>query len=357
MDYNRPGQQFGRRPSAVEGSSRGLPVWCSLCISSADCANPAASPRNDDNAFTSAVLPSPRVGSIASNSPLAEAHGPLGDTQRKSFASKGLLPGSSPPPTSGPFGSLFSRLFSRQTTDTPSLGSYPPQPLRTPRPFYDSRTFDGRPPSVLSLARDVALRPFYLMFRRGPLLPLVLLLLALVTFMSYSTHPSTQSVKRRMQGAVGPYIPQRAADAMNWRSSRYTQQVWKAGHGEELGSGRGSKHDDLEDSARGSSSRPALEATLAAPRKDGRLILEAGKKHPIPALMKRAKKQWEELKGRQSKTFAEAVREYRRRYDREPPKGFDKWRVYHRRSSPGYPLTTSCLPCTGSLSHGITRSS
>ncbi|PAK71501.1 hypothetical protein B8W95_13980, partial [Staphylococcus pasteuri] len=32
--------------------------------------------------------------------------------------------------------------------------------------------------------------------------------------LNYSTSPSTQTVKLRVQGAVRPYIPQRAADAM-----------------------------------------------------------------------------------------------------------------------------------------------
>lgn len=47
--------------------------------------------------------------------------------------------------------------------------------------------------------------------------------------------------------------------------------------------------------------------------------------HPIPQLLALGEKRWEELLARQSQTLGEAVREYERRYDRPPPKGFDKW--------------------------------
>lgn len=42
-------------------------------------------------------------------------------------------------------------------------------------------------------------------------------------------------------------------------------------------------------------------------RRDGRMIVQEGKPHPIPKLMARAKQRWHALKNRQSKTFAEAV--------------------------------------------------
>ncbi|KAI5480765.1 capsular associated protein, glycosyltransferase family 90 protein [Pseudohyphozyma bogoriensis] len=41
--------------------------------------------------------------------------------------------------------------------------------------------------------------------------------------------------------------------------------------------------------------------------------------------MEDAKAEWDKLKARQSKTFAQAVGEYKRRNGRNPPKGFDKW--------------------------------
>lgn len=62
-------------------------------------------------------------------------------------------------------------------------------------------------------------------------------------------------------------------------------------------------------------------------RRDGRILIKEGKVHPIPALMERAKERWEKLKSSQSRNFKEAVREYKKRYGRNPPKGFDKWLV------------------------------
>lgn len=47
--------------------------------------------------------------------------------------------------------------------------------------------------------------------------------------------------------------------------------------------------------------------------------------HPILELIANAEKKWDELQKRQSKTLKEAVAEYKRRYMRNPPKGFDKW--------------------------------
>jgi hypothetical protein len=50
--------------------------------------------------------------------------------------------------------------------------------------------------------------------------------------------------------------------------------------------------------------------------------------HPILTLIKRAEAQWNRKVARQSKTLKEAVVEYRRRYRKNPPKGFDKWWAY-----------------------------
>lgn len=52
--------------------------------------------------------------------------------------------------------------------------------------------------------------------------------------------------------------------------------------------------------------------------------------HPIYQLIRDARIAWEEKGARQSKTLKEAVKEYRRRYGREPPQGFDKWWAYVR---------------------------
>jgi len=47
--------------------------------------------------------------------------------------------------------------------------------------------------------------------------------------------------------------------------------------------------------------------------------------HPILTLIKRAEGEWSRKVARQSRTLKEAVEEYRRRYKRNPPAGFDKW--------------------------------
>jgi len=49
------------------------------------------------------------------------------------------------------------------------------------------------------------------------------------------------------------------------------------------------------------------------------------KEHPIPQLMAEAEAKFRNLLSRQSKTLVEAVQEYKRRYKRDPPRGFDHW--------------------------------
>jgi hypothetical protein len=51
-------------------------------------------------------------------------------------------------------------------------------------------------------------------------------------------------------------------------------------------------------------------------------------RHPIVELRDRAKREWDAKLARQSKTLEDAVNEYRRRYKRRPPIGFDKWFEY-----------------------------
>jgi hypothetical protein len=62
----------------------------------------------------------------------------------------------------------------------------------------------------------------------------------------------------------------------------------------------------------------------------GRNKKNVGKRltHPIEELMRDNKQRWEDLLKRQSRSLEQAVREYKRRYGRLPPKGFDKWYKY-----------------------------
>jgi hypothetical protein len=49
--------------------------------------------------------------------------------------------------------------------------------------------------------------------------------------------------------------------------------------------------------------------------------------HPITYLMNQAEKEWKQKLSRQSRTLEECVKEYKRRYGIDPPKGFDEWSV------------------------------
>ena len=59
----------------------------------------------------------------------------------------------------------------------------------------------------------------------------------------------------------------------------------------------------------------------------GLLGLTSGQKHPIEILFQDARRKQAHLVERQSKSLAEAVINYKKRYNREPPPGFDEW--YH----------------------------
>ncbi|GAA96468.1 glycosyltransferase family 90 protein [Mixia osmundae IAM 14324] len=50
--------------------------------------------------------------------------------------------------------------------------------------------------------------------------------------------------------------------------------------------------------------------------------------HPIRALMSAAQARWDKLHVLQSQDLPQAVEEYMRRYDRSPPRGFDRWWKY-----------------------------
>ncbi|KAF9032264.1 hypothetical protein BDZ89DRAFT_1131403 [Hymenopellis radicata] len=79
---------------------------------------------------------------------------------------------------------------------------------------------------------------------------------------------------------------------------------------------------------------------------DGLLVVNPHGRHPIFDLIARAELEWKEKQKRASRTLDEAVREYRRRYRRYPPKGFDKWYVENR----------VFLPLTKALAGGNTSS-
>lgn len=61
---------------------------------------------------------------------------------------------------------------------------------------------------------------------------------------------------------------------------------------------------------------------------NGLLMVNPEGPHPIFELIKRAEEAWEKKLDRASKTLAEAVAEYKRRYHRPPPIHFEKWWDY-----------------------------
>ncbi|KAF8874754.1 glycosyl transferase family 90-domain-containing protein [Infundibulicybe gibba] len=63
-------------------------------------------------------------------------------------------------------------------------------------------------------------------------------------------------------------------------------------------------------------------------RSDGLMDVVEGGPHPLFDLISRAEEAWKKKLGRASKNFEDAVREYKRRYKRPPPKGFDDWWDY-----------------------------
>ena len=60
-------------------------------------------------------------------------------------------------------------------------------------------------------------------------------------------------------------------------------------------------------------------------RHDGLLEVNEEGPHPIYELTTRAEATWEQKLKAASKSLPEAVKEYRRRYVRAPPLGFDLW--------------------------------
>ena len=73
---------------------------------------------------------------------------------------------------------------------------------------------------------------------------------------------------------------------------------------------------------------PSSESSPYSALEAARLPLAHTMRHPIRDLISNATREWEKKLARQSKTLEQAVREYRRRHGRRPPKGFDDWCVH-----------------------------
>ena len=68
-------------------------------------------------------------------------------------------------------------------------------------------------------------------------------------------------------------------------------------------------------------------------RQDGLLEVNEDGVHPIFELISHSEAAWEAKLRAASKSLPAAVREYRRRYHRDPPKGFDLWYAFIRSSN------------------------
>lgn len=235
------------------------------------------------------------------------------------------------------FPTTSSTLLTSSASSSPYLG-LPRSPTvgSSRRTFYDGLNHNtgSRAGGLIRFVKNLLLRPILLLSRRGPIVPLLTLLALLFFFTVSSSAPTTQSMKRRVQGAVGPYIPERAANAINWRSPGIGRKLFEQRQQEQErqkkiivnGNGNGMGLVGMSGQPRTRKAIPSqFELKEGPPRRDGRTVIEEGKTHPIPALMAEAKVKWKALKERQSTTFREAITEYVRRYGRRPPKGFDKW--------------------------------
>ena len=58
---------------------------------------------------------------------------------------------------------------------------------------------------------------------------------------------------------------------------------------------------------------------------NGLMLVNPNGAHPIHSLIDNAEKRWNNLLAKQSTTLDEAAQEYKRRYKRNPPAGFDAW--------------------------------
>jgi hypothetical protein len=74
---------------------------------------------------------------------------------------------------------------------------------------------------------------------------------------------------------------------------------------------------------------PLASSSLAAHKHtdlpNGLLQANPAGRHPILDLVADAEREWDAMLARQSKSLDEAVAEYKRRYGRRPPRGFDRW--------------------------------
>ncbi|OCF73807.1 hypothetical protein I204_05651 [Kwoniella mangroviensis CBS 8886] len=103
-----------------------------------------------------------------------------------------------------------------------------------------------------------------------------------------------------------------------------------------MGRSRNRPIDDNDDESKtGRKKRPMKPIAEHRFLPNGLLIPNVHSPHPIFELISRSKKNWQKKIDKQSKSLSEAVDEYRRRYARNPPKGFERWWAYTERNGVG----------------------
>ncbi|ODO07250.1 hypothetical protein L198_00829 [Cryptococcus wingfieldii CBS 7118] len=89
--------------------------------------------------------------------------------------------------------------------------------------------------------------------------------------------------------------------------------------------GRGSRVKHGKPNHKGDAQQPAELSHAHRLLPNGLLIADPSSPHPIYTLIEEANKNWEQKLGKASRSLSEAADEYRRRYERNPPRGFDRW--------------------------------
>ncbi|KIY53132.1 hypothetical protein FISHEDRAFT_33968 [Fistulina hepatica ATCC 64428] len=122
--------------------------------------------------------------------------------------------------------------------------------------------------------------------------------------------------------------PPRARHVKRARSETHTQVIWSRTTKTIYNSGSQPTEDPWDVAERERFARIVQDPSQHSFHSDGLLEVNEAASHPIYHLINRAENTWDEKLSRASKTLQEAVIQYKRRYGRAPPLGFDDWWYY-----------------------------
>lgn len=189
----------------------------------------------------------------------------------------------------------------------------------SPSPHVRSNTLDGRDERGANLPLQVVNSlPRFIRTPRGLGFVLMLAIVGIIVLAPGSSEPKPSQLegdrtpRARMRTAVLPVLRQ-SGKLINQISPRIGNRVESWVQQREEPVAPELTEEELE------------RMTSHTFHPNGLLLVNPKGKHPILALIDRAEKAWRSKISRQSKTLAEAVAEYKRRYRRNPPKGFDDW--------------------------------